>query len=246
MRQPIDGRCRFDSRRPATACALAAIALLLAACGSSDPVADGDRSTPQQTGVSDAERAGPERTGSGQGEAAINGSGDGLDRLGYADERRPIDPDNIPPVDQPRLESPEERLPRMTAAVAEAIEKAAVSPDLAILDVAGIVDDGPTAEEIASFGDGHTRTSSGVLVILDQPAGLACANIEIALTEIDEGRRGAAADHITSAVDRTLRSELQDIRGWSATLAASLTEAGIDVATLVGFLSVCLDGGYVL
>ncbi|MGI9596203.1 MAG: hypothetical protein ACR2QK_08585 [Acidimicrobiales bacterium] len=171
----------------------------------------------------------------------------------------PTEPDNRDlgqPADspqareQPDLAPPGERLADLGPGVADAIERATASPDMAILDVVGIIDDGPTAAEIAASGDGRTRDSSGELMQLDEPAGLACGNVEIALTAIDEGRDQAARDHVRSAADRSAVSEIDGIEAWASALADSIDSTdgsgGIDITTLVGFLSVCIEGGYAL
>lgn len=155
-------------------------------------------------------------------------------------------PPELPPEQVPELLEPEQQLAESELDT-EAIEIAVAAPDVEVLDVAGLTDDGPTAEEIEAFGDGHTRNSTGELVILDEPASLACADSQIALLRLDEGDLAAGAAHVVSAAERAASSELAEIRAWSDHLSASIDDSGnVNFPVLVEFLSVCVDGGYAL
>ncbi len=245
---------RNRRRAAITALGAGALALSLAACSSADreESADDSGGTPEivedTTGTADSPLDESEQ------------ADDQLDELTFTieDPDEVLDLDNVPDVEVPELATPDELLADLEPELAEEIAAAAASPDVAILDVAGIVDDGPTREEIEAFGDGNTRNSSGELVILDELASLACANVEIALSNIDAGDIGGAVDHLATASERTAGSELEGIRAWSQALAdsvsgeasngadAALGAASIDATVLIGFLSVCIDGGHVL
>lgn len=93
--------------------------------------------------------------------------------------------------------------------------------------------------------DGHQRNEAGNLVSLDEAAGLACADIEIGLTALDEGDTSKANTRVQSAASRAGESQTSGFAEWSTALAAvDLADDGLP--TLVGFLSVCADGGYEL
>jgi hypothetical protein len=238
------------------ALAVAAAALVIGGCGGSgedsDAAADGATTTvPVPIG----------EDGSGDPNGDQNGgtAGSGSDQLSFGDTDPSPGPDNrgtttVVPVepaelsddDIPELAAPEELLPELEAEVGDAVIDAAESPDVAILDVADPPDSTPTDEEVAAFGDGNQRTPSGKLIVLDETASLACANVEIALGSIDEGDVATAADHIDQASQRSGRSEVDGIQGWSEALAKAGVAEPIEVTTLVGFLSVCIEGGYVM
>ena len=213
----------------------------------------------QNSGADDQDRSGDQADGGPLADVDGTDSESGAQSSTESDEltftiENPdevLDPDNVPEVEMPELHTPGALLPEFSPEVVDAIEKAAESPDVAILDAAGIIDDGPTDEEVASFRDGNTRNSSGELVVLDELAALACANVEIALSNIDSGDLPGAVEHIVEAAARTADSELVEIQAWSSTLKGSFAEdAGreqpLDATVLVGFLQVCIDGGYVL
>lgn len=156
------------------------------------------------------------------------------------------DPPELAPEQVPILLEPEEQLPELETETA-VLEQAVESPDVEILEVADLLDDGPTAEEIESFGDGHTRNSTGELVVLDEPASLACADTQIALVRLDESRSVIAAGHVASAAERASRSDLDEVVAWSEALSGAAGGTGdVDPTVLVGFLAVCIDGGYEL
>ncbi len=235
-------------------------ALLLAGCSGSADLADG----PVGDDNSAEDGANGDSGIDGQAGSQGAGDGDGDGELGFSDPdgndagadpgSESIGPDNLedvtrdplPEVAAPELAEPEDVLPGLKDEVGDAVEQAAESPDVAILDVAKLPDLAPTDEEIAAFGDGHPRTSTGRLIVLDELASLACANVEIALGAIDDGLTAVAQDHVASASQRAGQSEVESIEGWSDALDEAGSGASIDATTLVGFLSVCLEGGYVI
>lgn len=245
------------------------VTLLLAGCSGSDddlasvPNADaGAEDSALQDGSAQdgSSQDGTGEAGSevGSGESGPDGSGNagdfadpGEDELGFSDSELDFGPDNIetgelPEVSVPELAEPEDLLPELEAEVGEAVQQAVDSPDVDVLDVADLPDITPTDEEIASFGDGHRRTPTGRLIVLDELASLACANVEIALGAIDEGDTATAKAHISSAGERAGNSEVEGVQSWSEPLNEAAATDPIDATTLVGFLSVCLEGGYVI
>ena len=126
----------------------------------------------------------------------------------------------------------------------------------AVLDAIGPLDDEATSAEVrdtrdlrAGKGDpsGATpRNETGELVQLDETAALACADVERALTAVDEGELDDAIDHIESAASRAGESHVEGIAAWSQPLEEASTSPGDDLAVLLGFLSSCTKGGYEL
>ena len=152
-----------------------------------------------------------------------------------------LDPGSIPAVEAPAVDGPAE-------AVAPIVNRLAATPPdrgRAALDRVDAVDDGPTRAEAAADRDGNRRNELGELLVLDEPASLACADIEAALTALDEGEPTDARDRVAAAAERAAASEVAAIGSWSSTLTGlSATEE--DLAELIGFLSACAQGGYEL
>lgn len=134
------------------------------------------------------------------------------------------------------------------------------APDEIIADVeAELPEDGSTENvldaiepidrdiDLTTDRQGRTTNEAGELVGLDDQASLACANIEIALTALDEGQDSTATGQVRTASARASESAMASINEWSEPLAASITgEAVADIAPLIGFISVCAEGGYEL
>jgi hypothetical protein len=99
-----------------------------------------------------------------------------------------------------------------------------------------------TGDEDPGSGDKEidkARNGSGNLVTLDEAAALACAAAEGALTDLDEGR--PAVDRLIVLhewAEETAKSAISD--------GAELVGSGGDIAEIVGFLTICVDGGYEL
>lgn len=153
----------------------------------------------------------------------------------------PLSAEEIATFEMPPVPSPEEWT--LDDDRSEAILAAAASPDAEILAVAAI-DQLPTDEEIASFGDGLRRTENGRLISLDESAGVACANIEMAIWAIDDGEPETASDRLARAVDLVAGSASEGVQTWLPLLEAQLTAEVIDPVVLVGFLEACSVAGY--
>ncbi len=134
------------------------------------------------------------------------------------------------------------------------------APDDVITDIAEQLADGSTEGDIldsvdvldqktdvADERDGRSRNSSGEPVTLDDAANLACAHGEIAISQLDAGQTGIALERIATAGQYAEQSGQPSIQDWAAPLATVIVDGKVgDVAPLIGFLSVCTDGGYEL
>lgn len=132
------------------------------------------------------------------------------------------------------------------AVIDEVADEIAASGDAEeLLDTVDPVDRADTAP---TEPDGRSRNGFGELLELDAEANLACGNIEIAIGRLDDGLRTQAGDHIRAAADRAEDSGIADIRAWSDPLRSAAggdADRG-DPAVLIGFLTVCAEGGYEL
>ncbi|MEM7273448.1 MAG: hypothetical protein AAF547_10245 [Actinomycetota bacterium] len=218
---------------------LAALLLVLcltgAACSaSSEP--EGLASVP----TDDAATAVADGSTSADG-TAVDEDGDGPRPEDYGFEPVEADdvqPEDVSPTDFPDLPSPEEATP---VDVDEVDELAAGEE---VLDSVEPVD---TDGDVAVDRDGRVRNSSGELIGLDEPASLACANVELALTAIDEGDLEGAAGGVATAADWAGQSEMPSVQDWQSTLAAVAESGAVtEVGSLVGFLTACAQGGYEL
>ncbi len=140
------------------------------------------------------------------------------------------------PVEEAPAE-PEEVLPEIEVSAED------IAEGEEILDTIEPIDD---AEPVADERDGLERNSTGELVELDEAASLACANIEIALTALDEGDIAAAGDAVAAAATWSEDSTVAPMAAWLDVLRDARDGGNFDLETLVGFLSVCADGGYEL
>lgn len=241
---------------PPSIAAVAVSALLLGACTSADddwgaPLDDIDRTT--------VDGADEDLSQDGMifRDPAASGEFDPIEPEAAID----LDPEAIPEVEVPALDGPSE-------AVAPIVEElASVAPDDAPDDAAGdaaggdgtadsvsevpildrvqAVDEGPAPDEAVRERDGNRRNEIGELVVLDEMAGLACADVESALTALDEGDGNRAAERITAAARRAGESGVEAINTWSATLAGTAPNEG-GTPEMIGFLSACAQGGYEL
>ena len=152
---------------------------------------------------------------------------------------------------QPDLGQPDE----VIAEIESALDGQPVS-GAEVLDTIDPLDGKPTSSEIEAVrarregaldpADDGPRNEAGELAQLDEPAALACADVERALTAIDEGSTETAVEEIESAATRAGESSIEGISVWSETLSGSWTADGGDPAVLLGFLSICTKGGYEL
>lgn len=153
--------------------------------------------------------------------------------------------------DQPDLGRPDE----VVEQIKDALDGQPVS-GAEVLDAIEPLDEKPTASEIQQVRgsrdgtgdptDNAPRNEAGELAQLDESAALACADVERALTAIDEGSVETAVEEIESAATRAGESSIEDIAAWSEVLSGSWTGGGDDPAVLLGFLSSCTKGGYEL
>ncbi len=159
---------------------------------------------------------------------------DGFDEVINVD----VEPEPTPASAEEILSRPDEVLPD----VEEQIDPPAEGEE--ILDTVEVVD---SAADVPSDRDGRTRNSAGELVVLDDHASLACAHAEVALSQLDVGNTSVAIERIWQAADQAGSSGVATVNDWQEPLAGIIAEGTADdVATLIGFLTVCTDGGYEL
>lgn len=227
-------------RRPSSriAVCLAAGVLALGACSTSD----------EPTAADGTEQPGD---ASNDGDATTDGASgtdlDGTAELSFGDPAEVgfdgVEEDDPEPVETSAAER------EVLSAPEEVIEEVAAQIEAApeveeILDAVGEIDGN---NDVATDRDGRSRNSSGELAILDEAANLACAHVEIALTHLDDGNDSIAIERIWSAADRAGNSEIAAVREWQEPLSAVIAEGTVsDITTLVGFITVCAEGGYEL
>lgn len=215
---------------------LLSVALILGACSSSEESLSGaDQQTP-------AETADGETSADGDADTADEETPDDEigDDLPFGEDDAPDEPEPVPFVvdDLTDLSAPEEVIKEVAAELPQGVEAENV------LDAIKPID---TDIDLTTDREGRTTNGQGELVGLDESASLACANIEIALTELDEGNGVAAAGQVTTAAERAGSSEMPSVQAWSEPLAAAVIDGAVtEFAPLVGFISVCAEGGYEL
>ena len=223
---------------------LLGLMLVLGACtASEESLVDPDQEQSEQTASDDGsteDDAGDER-GDPDGESG----GDDLDEqsesddLPFGDDGEPeVAPEPIEIEDLSELSAPEEVIAEVEAELPEEVTSDEVLDTIEPID---------SDIELTTDRDGRTTNEAGELVGLDEPASLACANIEIALTALDEGDDATAAAQVSSASERAGSSEMASVQAWSGPLAAAITDGAVtEFAPLIGFISVCAEGGYEL
>lgn len=129
----------------------------------------------------------------------------------------------------------------------EAVDETLDSLEAPLDDEATAVDVSDARDE-RELGESNTapRNESGEPNQLDEAAALACAEVERALTALDENDLAASAASIAAASDWAAQSGSADVADWSTALASASTALDDDISTVVGFLSVCTEGGYEL
>jgi len=226
-----------------------AAALTIAGCGSSsdeDSASADDVDLPAELVAADADD--DTTDGDGRVDTGDGVSGDEGDAFGGPEgsEVAIEDVETVPaePIDTDSVELSDDAPAAVIEKVADEIAGADESEaGDELLDAVDPVDG---AEQPPSEPDGRSRNGYGELLVLDEEASLACANVEIAIGQLDEGRSDAAGDHVRSGAERAEASGIADIRSWADPLrAAAGVEAG-DPAALIGFLTVCTEGGYEL
>ncbi len=152
-----------------------------------------------------------------------------------------LSPEALPPVVEPQL-------PEQTDVLASVVDDLAAVPgdtDVEVLDRVEPIDEGPSETGRLSERDGHRRNEVGELLVLDDEASLACSAVERALPAIDEGDRTTGAALVSQASAGLDRSPDGPMAGWSTILTDSF-DTDAESAALVGFLTVCIEGGYEL
>lgn len=219
--------------------------MLAAACTTTEEsLLDPDQDQADQSSTDDGS-SGDDDTGAGDGTTGDGADDDepgdavGGDDLPFGDDGEPeTAPEPIEIEDLTELSAPEEVI-----AEVEAELPADVSSDN-VLDAIEPID---SDIDLSTDRNGRTTNESGELVGLDEPASLACANIEIALTALDEGDEAAAAAQVVSAAERAGSSQMPSVQAWSSPLAESINDGAVaEFAPLIGFISVCAEGGYEL
>lgn len=228
---------RAIGRRWLPALGLAA-GLTAAGCGSTtdDVSAPPDADLPVELVAADGDSA---SAGDGGAEA-----GDDSDIVVAAveDETPPaeaVDPGSVELSD----DAPAEVIDRVAEEMASAGDLPEAGDGGQLLDAVEPVD---RNERPAIEPDGRARNGYGELLVLDDEASLACANVEIAIGHLDEGLAGVAGDHVRFGAERAEASGIADIRSWADPLRAAAELASSDPAALIGFLTVCTEGGYEL
>ena len=234
-----------------------AAAVALGACSASDPGEDGAAQTADTAETTEDSTGSSSGDDTADGGASDSSASDGYtsaedaagDTLSFGD---PVDdgfaevqdilvePEETPEADFDVLSAPEDVVPE----VADQLEAAPAAAGEEILDAVDAVD---TEADVAVDRDGRSRNSSGELAVLDDAASLACAHIEVALTHLDEGNTSIGIERIWAASVQAAGSNISTIQSWEATLAESVADGSVsDVAPLIGFISVCAEGGYEL
>lgn len=163
---------------------------------------------------------------------------------------------DTPGTDEVQLDPPEPAPLEAESPMAaiEAIEaELGESPDGGATPILDEVEplDTPTG---AVFGirDGRRINEAGEAILLDEAAALACANVEIALTALDENRSAEAADGVRAASVATAETAVPAIKTWTSILEQAAAEVATgDTANgaepaLLAFLATCTEGGYEL
>ena len=210
---------------------------------------EGATGLPDELAAEDGESSRDSNDGRGDGELA-----DGFDPIEDV-ETEPVEPPGAETVDL-TAETPDEVIDGLSDDLAD--DLVGLGPDIVAPDRTTPTDDGDgelldavgpidKAESPADEPDGRARNGAGELFQLDDEASLACAQIEIAIGQLDVGLPAVAAERILAGAERAESSGIADIRSWSGPLRAVIDGGSIDdPAPLVGFLSVCTEGGYEL
>ncbi len=120
-----------------------------------------------------------------------------------------------------------------------------------LLDRLPPIDTGPSGQVI-SVRDGRSINEVGEPDQLDEAAALACGNVEIALTALDDGATTKAIDRLQSASTSAGDSSVAAVNQWATVLEQSVTglrqlgPSQTDASPLLAFLSTCAQGGYEL
>lgn len=208
-------------------------ALVLVGCSSADPAGEELADRLADTGQ--------EETTTTERIFADPGDVDGFDGV----EDVEVEPTEPAPAASVELTAEEPE-----AVIEEVAEQLAASEDDDLSDGGEVLDAIEPIDQASTeppVDDGRPRNEVGELVTLDEEASLACAQVEIALGHIDDGLPSAATERIVSAAERAAASGVADIQAWAEPLRAVVADGPAeDLAPLIGFLSVCTEGGYEL
>jgi len=248
LTRPITRR-QSAARRPLlTAFALAALTLLAACSGAKDPaeqlgaspvtIAEGDTRLGTENQPSDDHS--PNQGDARATSLTLEAAGDDDGTVSNAAETDPLS-DSSRQTTQP-LDEPNEAIKKVNSDLKTGGQES--------LDAVEPLDNKPTDGERQGLREGSYINESGEQNVFDQAASLACADIEVALTALDETRNSDAVAHILSAADRAGNSSVATIDQWRPILqdSAGSIEGGApgDIAPLLAFLSTCTQGGYEL
>ncbi|MGB5756340.1 MAG: hypothetical protein WBM50_05455 [Acidimicrobiales bacterium] len=226
------------NRRGVLAVALLASGIVLGACSDDASEMTGSNESP----VAVEDDAGPiADAGNDRNEVA-----DGLTFRDPADDGfAPVVDNEVEPVGDETTPDPTAGDPAPEDVIADITDQLSDGPaDGDILDSVDVLDH---KTDVADERDGRSRNSSGEPVTLDEAANLACAHGEIAISQLDAGQNAIALERIATAGQFAGQSGQPSIRVWVEPLSGVIVDGKVvDVAPLIGFLSVCTDGGYEL
>ncbi len=250
-----DGATTTRTRRHSIVVAAFTLPLLFGACAS-NPATDQSLNTPavsQQAADIGSESAALETaTESTAVEPAVED-----DTADYTDAELSellVVPDTDEAVEAPDPAPLEAGSPE---AAIEAIESELEESPAATISGAPILDqvqpvDGATTGPVFGLREGRRINEAGEAFRLDEAAALACGNVEIAVTALDDGRFEKATRHLDDAAAQTADTTVDALVAWNSVLdqaaddlAADGTSEG-DVPTLLAFLTICTQGGYEL
>jgi hypothetical protein len=86
----------------------------------------------------------------------------------------------------------------------------------------------------------------GEPVALDEAAMLACSQVELAIDLVDGGDVNLVGERLASAASWAQASDLTAMNGWFDSLVDAGQGGDVDIITLIGFLTLCSQGGYEL
>lgn len=160
----------------------------------------------------------------------------------------------------PSTGSPDETEPLPAVTPTQVIERMEAQLDIdqpapgsdgtELLSAVEPLDHKPLASQTLDLRAGVRMNETGERNVFDESASLACADIEVALTDLDEGRLDAASGRIGSAADRAEASRVATISEWHPVLSDVVSTIDIEgrnhIPPLLAFLSTCTQGGYEL
>ncbi len=241
---------------------MAAASIVLAACSGVQPPLNDDRAT-GELGASPTTVAVTSDAGSASSTDNVDSAVAALELFGRSNQSADPDPETAdfedgstlttvePAPDPPEstvLDSPEEVLEDVGDQLAAADTTPAEADEL--LDVVEPLDAKPSAGESQDLREGQNINESGEQNVFDEPANLACADVEIAVTALDEGRRSKAAERVGSAAERAASSRVATMDEWHPILRDTAEQISNprsnEIASLLAFLSTCTQGGYEL